>query len=299
MKSSVTKTPIATIIPTFNGRRLLEKHLPSVLKAMRHLDELIIIDDASQDETANWLKYGFSLTQQRKPSYSDAHGTFEVFQGIYGGTSKKIAVTVIVNDANLRFAASVNRAVTIADKELFFLVNSDVSLTQDTINALVNSYTSNAQPIFAVGCLEHEGDSEQAPIAGKNKLWFEKGYFTHSKAEDFSFGNTAWASGGSSLFNRSRWLELGGFDERYYPAYWEDIDISFRARQKGWQILFEPTAVVFHQHESTNKSAFSAQEIDQLSWRHASYFVHKHGSLWQRLQYYFWQPFWMWKRFKS
>ena len=48
---------VSTIIPTYNGRKLLEQHLPTVLRALRDGDELIIVDDASQDESSNWLKY--------------------------------------------------------------------------------------------------------------------------------------------------------------------------------------------------------------------------------------------------
>lgn len=291
---------VTTIIPTYNGRKLLEKNLPSVLRSLRNGDELIIIDDASQDESCNWLKYGFHLTQQRKPNLSDKHGEFELFQGFVVLKHKRIAITLIENARNLRFAASVNRAVGLATKPLLFLLNSDASVQPDTVDCLVKAYQNNAQPIFAIGCLEYEGEINQdlksLPTAGKNKLWFERGYFMHSKASTDASGETVWASGGSALFNRERWLALGGFDERFAPAYWEDIDLSYRAKKKGWQVLFERSAVVFHLHESTNQRVFSESEVQQLSWKHAAYFVQKHGSFWQKIAFVLWQPYWLWKR---
>ena len=52
---------------------------------------------------------------------------------------------------------------------------------------------------------------------GKNKLWFEKGIFCHSKADNFKSGETAWACGGSAMFDKKKWLKLGGFNKIYYP----------------------------------------------------------------------------------
>lgn len=295
----MNKTQVAVIIPTFNGRKLLEKHLPNVLSALRNGDELLIIDDASQDETSTWLRFGFSLREQLKPNDADGHGPYELYQGIYGSPSKKIAITLIVNDHNLRFAASVNRAVRHTTKQLVLLLNSDVSPKKSAVTELVRSYSEQAQPIFGIGCLEYEGSDESAEKAGKNVLWFQSGYFMHQKASDFTSGETAWISGGSGLFDRERWLELGGFDERFAPAYWEDIDLSYRAKQKGWQVLFESKAVVFHKHESTHKQVFSSKDMENISWQHAAYFVRKHGNIWQKIAHALWQPYWFIKRLKS
>lgn len=291
--------PVSVIIPLYNSRKLLEKHLPSVLKSLRDGDELVFIDDASQDATSNWLRYGFSLTQQKRPDLKDRHGGYELYQGFYSSKKNKVTISLVINDANLRFAASVNRAVGLASKPLLFLINSDVSVQPDTLKQLVASYQTNAQPIFAIGCLEYEGDDETAPLAGKNTLWFDRGYFRHSKAEIFESGETAWVSGGSGLFDRERWNQLGGFDERFAPAYWEDIDLSFRARKRGWQVLFEKKAVVFHQHETTNQTALSQVGLDRISWRNAGYFVRKHGTIWQKIAHVLWQPYWLIRRRKG
>ncbi len=287
---------VSIIIPTYNGRKLLEKHLPSVLRSLRSGDELLIIDDASQDESSNWLKYGFSLTQQRNANLEDHHGSFELYQGFYASKQKKISISLLVNIKNLRFAATVNRAARLAKNPLLFLLNSDASLQADTIQALVRSYQTNAQPIFAIGCLEYEGADDSGVKAGKNKLWFERGYFMHAKVETIVSGETAWACGGSALFNKEKWLELGGFDERFAPAYWEDIDLSYRAKLKDWQVLFEKNAVVFHQHESTHQQVFTQKEISKISWKHAAYFVKKHGTIWQKIAHVLWQPYWIVQR---
>ena len=57
-------TPVSIIIPTFNGLKLLKKNLPTVESLMIPGDELIVVDDASQDESASWLisRYGLIKT---------------------------------------------------------------------------------------------------------------------------------------------------------------------------------------------------------------------------------------------
>lgn len=295
--SSTVKPSVSVIIPTFNGHRLLEQHLPSVIQNLSPNDELLVIDDASNDETTTWLRHGFSLNRTTKPSYSDAFGEFEMYQGFYGKGTNKFVVTVLKNSRNLRFAASINRAVHLSQHPLLFLLNNDVSLDKDCLSILRKEFEkADNQALFAVAPLEFEGPDQLSPRAGKNHLFFKRGIFMHSKSKDFLSGDTSWVSGGSGLFSKEKYLELNGFDLNFYPAYWEDIDLSYRANLTGWKVLFNAQAVVYHQHESTNIKVFSQSDIDKVSWKHAQYFTLKHGSWWQKFQYFVWKPYWWQKR---
>lgn len=62
---------------------------------------------------------------------------------------------------------------------------------------------------------------------------------------------TDWPNGGSSVFRKSSWQKLGGFDELFSPFYFEDIDLGIRATKAGLKCLWEPNSVVDHQHEAT------------------------------------------------
>lgn len=311
--SIIARMPaVSVIIPTFDGQHLLSQNLSAVMLSTRDGDELLIVDDASQDMTVEWLCQGFKLQEQRKPDLEDAFGQYRLFVGFYQSHGKKIAITLLANQKNLRFAVSCNRGVKQATHSLVWLINNDVTPAPDCLKHLVKHFVvtqpnqpiltnlakpTGAKPVFAVGCLEYEGKDNQALKAGKNRLWFAKGLYLHSKANDFEFGPTAWVSGGSGLFDRARFLKLGGFDAKFYPAYWEDIDLSFRARQKHWQVLFEPQAQVFHRHESTNKAVFGQEKIKHLSLSQQRYFTLKHANFWQKIQFLFWQPYW-WRKFK-
>jgi GT2 family glycosyltransferase len=291
---------ISIVIPTYNGHRLLAQHLPAVVAAMKPGDELIISDDASTDDSISWLEHVFNLT---KTKHTTTHDLYEnsIFSGNRRTTEnflvsldKKISVKVIANATNQRFAKTVNRGVEQASHELLCLLNNDVEPTQNCFEVLVTSFEhrSQNQPVFGVGCLEHEPQLSGEPVlGGKNKLWFARGLFVHSRAKNFETGETSWISGGSGLFDRDKWQELGGFSTHYYPAYWEDIDLSYRAKQRGWQIWFSAEAIVQHLHESTNSSVFGQKQMEIVSFRHGLVFTWRNGTWWQRLQFLLWLPY--------
>lgn len=270
---------VTTVIPNYNGKHLLEKHLPQTLAALREGDELLIVDDASTDSSIEWLTQKYSLKEGK------SHKDYVQWVGVF----KKIDMCVVQSTVNLRFAAAVNLGVSLASHPYIFLVNSDVSPTPKVLSHLLPHFDDSS--VFAVGCCEIEEEKE-GKIGGKNKLWFDKGMFVHSRASEFTTGETAWASGGSAMFDKAKWQQLGGFDLAFYPAYWEDVDLSFRARQNGWKILFETEAVVYHHHESTNNDVFGQKRMNTISWRNANKFVWNNGTLGQKIAHVLWKPYW-------
>ncbi len=86
---------------------------------------------------------------------------------------------------------------------------------------------------------------------------------------------SGWASGGSGAFRKSIWDKLGGFDSLYYPFYWEDIDLSYRAWKRGYKILWEPKAAVHHKHEAIIGRHYSKKYINFVSERNRLLFIWK------------------------
>ncbi|PIR59058.1 MAG: hypothetical protein COU69_01565 [Candidatus Pacebacteria bacterium CG10_big_fil_rev_8_21_14_0_10_56_10] len=303
--------PISVVIPSFNGKSLLKRHLPAVFAALRSRDQVVIVDDASGDRTVEWLTQTYRLKPREQPPAKQLGPRFkssrrgdgspppaaQLLMGKYRYHRQVLELLVVANTENLRFAASVNRAVKLARYKLVCLLNNDVRPEPDFLKPLLEHFQH--PEMFAVGCLEKEqsGTSTER-LSGKNRLWFERGLYRHSRAREFGPGPTAWVSGGSGLFSRPKWLELGGYDPAFYPAYWEDIDISFRARQRGWRVWFESRSVVHHLHETTNRPVFG-DHIERFSWRHGLYFTWKHASWRQRLLFVIWQPYWWLLRSRS
>ena len=282
---------LSIIIPSYNGKKLLQKNLVKAIEALKKDDELIVVDDGSNDGTIHYLSRKYKL--DFAAVCGDKYGSFELYTT---KLSSKSSLKVIVNLENLRFAASVNRAVEQAKHENLFVVNNDVSFERTTLTALLKSFDD--KKMFAVGCLETEPNQGNIK-GGKNKLYFKKGLFQHQRSPEFETGPTAWASGGSAMFNRSKWLQLGGFDTDFYPAYWEDIDLSYRAKQQGWKVHFNSQAKVIHSHESTNKAVFTASQLQNISWRNARRFTKKHANWKQKIHYYLYKPYWNLLKFKQ
>ncbi len=318
----MTNHAVSIVIPTFNGRHLLQRHLPHVLNASRHGDEVIVVDDASSDDTISWLKLEFNLKAITEiPPLTSLPKNYTPVADSVGtawyGKSKTnkgwTRIVLVVLNKNKRFAAAANIGVALASHPLVFLLNNDVSPSPTVLSHLIPYF--NDSSVFGVGCHEYEVqqlnpdwldenkvmgekllDLKGAVESGKNVLFFDKGLYSHAKAPSLTTGTTGWVSGGSGLFSREIWLLLLGFDERFYPAYWEDIDLSFRARQMGYGVLFDEQAVVFHQHETTNSTVFGVAAIENISWKNASKFILKNGSMVQKLLHYSWMPYWLWKR---
>ncbi len=278
---------VSIIITTFNGRNLLEKNLPSVISALRPEDELIIVDDASTDDTIPFLTQFFGLKQDECiPDQFTGMQPKDML--CLKGKAAVADVFLIVNSQNKRFAESCNRGVLNAHNEIVVLLNNDVSPQKDFLDFLLPHF--NESLVFDVGCKElasAEGNKEY----GRSEGWWERGFYIHKRADDQNQRETAWVSGGSGAFRRSGWMELGGFDTDYKPAYWEDIDLSFRARKKGWQVIFEPKAIVYHNHESTNASVFGKEQMEVMAYKNQILFTWKNATPMQLLKHFLWLPY--------
>jgi len=249
------------VIPNYKKTPLI-KHLPAVIKACPK-SEIIVVDDASPDDTVKYLKKHFPK------------------------------VKVVVNKTNQRFAVSCNNGVKAATGDIVILINSDVAPKKSFLKPLIKHFKDNQ--VFAVGCLEIENKDGKKHISGKNKCQFKRGFLIHSAAPITNFRKTTdncWGSGGSMAIDRKKYLEIGGMDPLYKPAYWEDIDLSWQAREKfGWKILFEPKSQVFHNHESTNVSVFGRKKMETMAARNQFLFVWKNIRGKQLIEHFLWLPY--------
>lgn len=248
---------ISVIIPNYNGQKLLAKNLPKVIEACPGC-EIIIVDDASTDESVIFL-------QRKFPK-----------------------IKIIQNKTNQRFGKSCNIGAKKAQGDLLFFLNSDAYPQKDFLKPLLKYFDKNqnkeADQIFSVACREINNKKE---ISGRTEGQIQKGLLIHYKPKDQESKNTLWGFGGSILVDKNKFLELGGFDPIYHPAYWEDIDLCWQAKKKGWQVLFEKDSIIYHNHETTNKSVFGNKKIQKISLRNQIIFSLKNFPI----KFYFWLPY--------
>lgn len=183
------------------------------------------------------------------------------------------AITVVERHIHEGFAANVNAGVSKATGDIIVLLNTDVEPEPDFLEPLLAHF---ADPdVFAVGCLEKSVEGVKTVLRGRGIARWEKGYYIHSRGRVDRI-STAWVSGGSGAFRKSMWKELGGMDTIYNPFYWEDIDLSYRARKAGWKTVFESKSIVHHYHEEGKiKREFTSTDIKRIAYRNQFIFIWK------------------------
>jgi GT2 family glycosyltransferase len=88
--------------------------------------------------------------------------------------------------------------------------------------------------------------------------------------------DTFWISGGSCAIRKKCFEKIGEFDNLYDPFYWEDIDLSYRARKSGYKIKFNPESVVEHRHEEGSiKKHYNYEKIKFIAYRNQFIFIWK------------------------
>ena len=243
-------TKISIIVPNFNGKKFLKICFDSILNQNYSSYEIIIIDNGSSDGSVQYI-------YEKYPEF-----------------------TLIQNKENLGFAAAVNQGIKASNADYIFLLNNDVELEQDSISNLLKCIEKD-ENIFAVSSMMIQyNDRSKMDDAGDEYTilgWTRKvgdgkspDLYT-AEREIFS------ACAGAALYRKSILDELGYFDENFF-AYMEDVDISYRARIKGYKCVYCPEAVVYHFGSGTSGSRYNEFKI-RLAARNNVYVPYKNMPL--------------------
>jgi len=224
------------VIPNWNGRDLLEKYLPSVLAAAGEANEVIVVDDASTDGSAEFLIAHF-------PN-----------------------VRLIRNPTNLGFGGGSNAGFRAARHDIVVLLNSDMRVEPDFLAPLLAGFTD--EKVFAVSCQIFFSDPQKVrEETGLTQAWWENGGLRVRHRIDDQVDRLFpcfYGGGGSCAFDRRKFLALGGFDELLKPFYLEDTDLGMMAWKRGWKVLYQPASRVFHEHRGTIGKKFSPGYIQSI-----------------------------------
>lgn len=214
------------IIPNWNGRELLEQCLPSVVEAVRSDGgdhEIIVVDNHSTDDSVRFLKANYP------------------------------EVKVLELDTNRGFAGGCNAGAAASQNEIIVFLNNDMMVERGFLRPLLDGFDDEA--VFAVSSQIYFWDAEKRrEETGQTRGFLKLGFLqvVHDEPGDAErLRPVFYAGGGSSAFDKNKFLALGGFDELYQPFYWEDTDISYRAWKREWKVLYEPRSVVHHKHRGT------------------------------------------------
>lgn len=237
------------IIPNWNGRELLEQCLPSVVEAVKSDGgdhEIIVVDNHSTDDSVSFIKSNFPQ------------------------------VKVLELDRNRGFAGGCNAGAMASKNNIIVFLNNDMIVERGFLRPLLDAFN---ETVFAVSAQIYFWDAEKRrEETGQTRGFLRLGFLQVVHDEP---GNTdrvrpiLYAGGGSSAFDKKKFLALGGFDQLYQPFYWEDTDISYRAWKRGWRVLFEPRSVVHHKHRGTISKVYDKRFTDKAVNRNQFLFMWK------------------------
>jgi O-antigen biosynthesis protein len=238
--------PLVSVVIVVHNRADLTFHcLRSLAENVDVPFELILVDNASSDETA-------SLLNRLEPA------------------------VVIHNDANLHFLLACNQAAPRARGQYLLFLNSDISLLPGSLAAAVRTLRSSPD-IGAVGAklVLLDGTLQEAgSIVWRDGSALGYGRGDSPLAPPYMFQRDVdYCSGAFLLTPRDLFLAGGGFDERFVPAYYEEADYCMRLREQGKRIVYDPEVVAYHFEFGSSASSGAAILLQQIN--HAK-FAEKH-----------------------
>lgn len=247
-------TPLVTVVIPVHGKWSYTRQCLASIEASRPEVpfEVVVVDDCSPDDSAARLA------------------------GCPG-------VRLVRTERNLGFVGACNLGAAAARSDLLLFLNNDTEVRPGWLDVLVDTMyaepsigLAGAKLVYPDGSLQECGGIVWADGSGWN-------YGRGDRPEDpkyTSLRDVDYCSGAALLVRRALFDEIGGFDERYSPAYYEDTDLAFAVRAAGYRTVVQPASVVVHhegisngtstnaglkRYQEINRSVFTAKWADALT----------------------------------
>lgn len=210
---------VSIVIPVYNQIHYTYACLVSILEHTKDVVyEVIIADDVSSDATRELEKF----TEN---------------------------VVICRNETNQGFLKNCNQAARAARGKYIMFLNNDTQVTEGWLSSLVNLIESDpsigmtgSKLVYPDGRLQEAGGILWSDGSGWNYGRLddpEKPEYNYVKDVDY-------ISGAAILLSNELWKQIGGFDERFAPAYCEDSDLAFEVRKAGYRVVYQPLSKVIH-----------------------------------------------------
>jgi len=221
---------VCLAILNYNGKKHLEHLLPTACAAAEKFSgpcAVVVLDNQSTNDDVGWIRREFPSVE---------------------------TIVTLKND----FLFSYNWLAHKRTEDILVLLNNDLKVDHDFLAPLVQHFESS--DIFSVSARSYDWNGAEV-TSGPARLNFENGFYGWKfDTEHQKTCHTLFTSGGFMAVDRKKFIELGGFNRLFMPAYCEDLDLCFRAWRRGWRCIYEPGSVVWHRHQAT----WSRNSIDSL-----------------------------------
>ncbi|WP_314664293.1 glycosyltransferase family 2 protein [Prevotella aurantiaca] len=217
---------VAIVILNWNGRAMLQQYLPSVVSYSQAEAEVIVADNASTDDSLQWLAENFPH------------------------------IRTIVLDQNYGFAGGYNMALKQVESEYYILLNSDIEVTDHWLTPLIEEMEAHKEIAACQPKLLSMHDKNAFEYAGASGGFLDKyGYpycrgriFDKVEKDNGQYNTNSeifWATGACLMIRSEDYWNVGGLDERFF-AHNEEIDLCWRLQLAGRKIFCFPTSYVYH-----------------------------------------------------
>ncbi len=244
----------AIVILNWNGKKFLSQFLPYLIQNTQNTDsEIIIADNNSSDDSIEFLNTNYPAIRQ------------------------------IILDKNYGFAGGYNRALNQIDAKYFVLLNSDIEVTPDWLNPLIQLLDTDTQVAAVMPkilSIKNKTQFEYAGAAGgfidKYGYPFCRGRIIGTVENDYGQYNDTkeifWATGACMVVRAELFKMQNGFDDDFF-AHMEEIDLCWRFKNAGYRILYCPYSSVYHVGGGTlpNNNPFKLY----LNYRNNLYLLYK------------------------
>ncbi len=181
-------------------------------------------------------------------------------------TTKKIKkiirnVKVNINTTDHGFLMNCNRAAKLSKGEYIVFLNNDTLVKEEWLESLVELIESD-DTIGMVGSKLVYPDGTLQEAGGI--VWQDASAWNYGRSQDpnlpeFNYiRDVDYISGASIMISKKLWEEIGGFDERFKPAYCEDSDLAFEVRKHGYRVVYQPKSVIVHFEGVSNGTELNA-----------------------------------------
>ena len=215
----------AIVILNWNGKKLLEQFLPSVVNFSKEA-EVYVADNASSDDSVDFIKTNY-------PS-----------------------VKIVQNKVNGGYAKGYNDALQQIDADIYCLLNSDIEVTENWLTPILEVFKTEENTAIIQPKLLDFKDKTKFEYAGAAGGFVDNyGYpycrgrlFNDLETDNEQFNDITdifWASGACLFIRSNVYHQLNGLDEDYF-AHQEEIDLCWRAQNQGFNVKYVGTSTVYH-----------------------------------------------------
>ncbi len=224
-QTTLEQVRVAVVILNWNGANMLRQFLPSVLEDTPEAD-IIVADNASTDDSILLLEKEFPSVRR------------------------------ILLDRNYGFAEGYNQALRQVEAEYYLLLNNDVRVTPGWLHTMLAYLDSHPQVVACQPKLRCEWAPETLEYAGASGGYIDRfGYpycrgrllstVEEDKGQYDDVVTVSWGTGAALMIRSDIYWQVGGLDGRFF-AHQEEIDLCWRIRSRGYDVVCIPQSVVYH-----------------------------------------------------